>query len=68
MEALMSRKAEHMFRPEKKHRNCLTCGTLHRLRYHACCWIWKVALIIPAIHIVLHLLGLPHPEVLSFIP
>lgn len=40
----------------------------HRLKYHACCWMWKVALIIPLLHFVLHLLGVPHSEFISFIP
>jgi hypothetical protein len=43
-------------------------GFLHRGKWHLCCWAWKLALVVPAIHIVLHFLGVPHPEFLSFIP
>lgn len=41
---------------------------MKRLHWHACCWLWRFALIIPALHIILHLLGVPHPEVIAFIP
>lgn len=48
---------------------CADCDTpFLRLRHHLCCWAWKAALIVPLIHVVLHFLGLPHPEVISFIP
>lgn len=40
----------------------------HRAKAHLCCWLWKAALVIPLLHLVMHLLGLPHPEVLTFIP
>jgi hypothetical protein len=40
----------------------------HRGKWHLCCWAWKLALIIPLIHFVLHLCGVPHPEGIGFIP
>jgi len=40
----------------------------HKAKIHACCWLWKLAVIIPLLHIALHLFGIPHPEVISFIP
>lgn len=31
-------------------------------------WAIRLAVAIPFAHIILHLLGVPHPEALSFIP
>lgn len=31
-------------------------------------WIIRLAVVIPVAHVVLHLLGIPHPEALTFIP
>jgi len=45
-----------------------TLGWHDKFNRHMCCWLWKIAVLIPILHIVLHLLNIPHPEVLSFIP
>jgi hypothetical protein len=48
--------------------NMLGLRLWHRGKWHLCCWAWKIALVIPLLHFVLHILGLPHPEFISFIP
>lgn len=54
---------------EHSHECCDKPPRLHeRVGAHFCCYAWRIALIIPALHVLLHLLGLPHPEVLSFLP
>lgn len=45
----------------------------HALRYHTFCWLLRLALIAPAIHLVLHALAffgvsIPHPESIALIP
>lgn len=40
----------------------------HRAHWHLCCWAWRLALVIPLLHLVLHLLGVPHPEGIGFLP
>lgn len=40
----------------------------HRAHYHACCWMWKVAFIVPVAAALLHFFGIPHPEALHFVP
>jgi hypothetical protein len=39
-----------------------------RFQHHLCCWMVKIMIAVPLIHFILHFMGVPHPEVLSFIP
>lgn len=59
------------------YRECLECDApitfVTRARQHAFCWAWKLALVVPAIHLVLHALAfvginIPHPESIALIP
>lgn len=40
----------------------------HRLHYHACCWMLRAMVFIPAAAWLMHLLGIPHPEGIHLIP
>jgi hypothetical protein len=38
------------------------------LRWHLCCILWRIAVLVPLLHLLLHVLGIPHPEAITFIP
>ena len=61
--------------PMKCPEPCCNRPPKHRdtFKYHVCCWLLKLALVAPLIHIALHVLALfginiPHSETIGLIP